>query len=93
MKLLKILLTSVRLLLTVCISLLKFLLTVSSTILGIVALIVLLVSIFFFIDGEKSDGIYALVLAWIISPWGLPMIATWCLSKLILLRDWMKLNN
>lgn len=93
MKLLKILLTPIRILLTVSISLLKFLLTVSSTILGIIAFIVLLVGIFFFIDGEKSDGIFALIFAWIISPWGLPMIATWVLSKLILFRDWMKVNN
>ena len=90
MKMIKILLTPIRILLTIAISIFKLLLSFSSTILAIIALVVLMVSIFFFIDGEKTDGIYALVLAWIISPWGLPMIATWLLSRLIIFRDWLK---
>lgn len=90
MKMIKILLTPIRILLTIAISIFKLLLSFSSTILAIIAFVVLMVSIFFFIDGEKTDGIYALVLAWIISPWGLPMIATWLLSRLIIFRDWLK---
>ena len=90
MKMVKILLTPIRIFLTVTISVFKFLLSFSSTILAIIAFIVLMVSIFFFVDGEKTDGVYALVFAWIISPWGLPMIATWLLSKLIIFRDWLK---
>ncbi len=86
----KILITPIRILLTIAISIFKLLLSFSSTILAIIAFVVLTVSIFFFIDGEKTDGIYALVLAWIISPWGLPMIATWLLSRLIIFRDWLK---
>lgn len=90
MKMIKILLTPIRILLTIAISIFKLLLSFSSTILAIISFVVLMVSIFFFIDGEKTDGIYALVLAWIISPWGLPMIATWLLSRLIIFRDWLK---
>ena len=90
MKMIKILLMPIRIFLTVTISVFKFLLSFSSTILAIIAFIVLMVSIFFFVDGEKTDGIYALVFAWIISPWGLPMIATWLLSRLIIFRDWLK---
>lgn len=90
MKMIKILLTPIRILLTIAISIFKLLLSFSSTILAIIAFIVLMVSIFFFVDGEKTDGIYALVFAWIISPWGLPMIATWLLSTLIIFRDWLK---
>ena len=90
MKMIKILLTPIRILLTIAISIFKLLLSFSSTILAIIAFIVLMVSVFFFVDGEKTDGIYALVLAWIISPWGLPMIATWLLSRLIIFRDWLK---
>lgn len=90
MKMIKILFTPIRILLTIAISIFKLLLSFSSTILAIIAFVVLMVSIFFFIDGEKTDGIYALVLAWIISPWGLPMIATWLLSRLIIFRDWLK---
>lgn len=90
MKIVKILLTPIRIFLTVTISVFKFLLSFSSTILAIIAFVVLMVGIFFFVDGEKTDGIYALVLAWIISPWGLPMIATWLLSRLIIFRDWLK---
>ncbi len=86
----KILLAPIRIFLTVTISVFKFLLSFSSTILAIIAFVVLMVGIFFFVDGEKTDGIYALVLAWIISPWGLPMIATWLLSRLIIFRDWLK---
>lgn len=90
MKMIKIFLTPVRLFLTVTISVFKFLLSISSTILAIIAFVVFIVSVFFFVDGEKTDGIYALVFAWIISPWGLPMIATWLLSRLIIFRDWLK---
>lgn len=90
MKMIKIFLTPVRLFLTVTISVFKFLLSISSTILAIIAFVVFMVSVFFFVDGEKTDGIYALVFAWIISPWGLPMIATWLLSRLIIFRDWLK---
>ena len=90
MKMIKILLMPIRIFLTVTISVFKFLLSFSSTILAIIAFIVLMVSIFFFVDGEKTDGIYALVFAWIISPWGLPMIETWLLSRLIIFRDWLK---
>ncbi len=90
MKTIKILLTPIRIFLTVTIAVFRFLLSISSTILAIIAFVVFVVSIFFFVDGEKTDGIYALVFAWIISPWGLPMIATWLLSSLIIFRDWLK---
>lgn len=90
MKMIKIFLAPVRIFLTVTISVFKFLLSISSTILAIIAFIVFMVSVFFFVDGEKTDGIYALVFAWVISPWGLPMIATWLLSRLIIFRDWLK---
>lgn len=90
MKMVKILLTPIRIFLTVIISVFKFLLSFSSTILAIIAFVVLMVGIFLFVDGEKADGIYALVFAWVISPWGLPMVATWLLSRLIIFRDWLK---
>lgn len=90
MKMIKIFLAPVRIFLTVTISVFKFLLSISSTILAIIAFVVFMVSVFFFVDGEKTDGIYALVFAWIISPWGLPMIATWLLSRLLIFRDWLK---
>lgn len=90
MKMVKILLTPIRIFLTVTISVFKFLLSFSSTILAIIAFVVLMAGIFFFVDGEKADGIYALVFAWVISPWGLPMVATWLLSRLIIFRDWLK---
>ena len=90
MKIFKIFLAPIRVLLTIAISIFKLLLTFSSTILAIIAFVVFIVSIFFFADGEKTDGIYALILAWIISPWGLPMISTWLLSRLIIFRDWLK---
>ena len=86
----KIFLAPVRIFLTVTISVFKFLLSISSTILAIIAFVVFMVSVFFFVDGEKTDGIYALVFAWIISPWGFSMIATWLLSRLIVFRDWLK---
>lgn len=90
MRMIKIFLTPIRIFLSVSISAFKLLLSFSSTILAIIAFVVFIVSVFFFIDGEKTDGIYAFVLAWIISPWGLPMIANWLLSRIILVRDWMK---
>lgn len=90
MKMIKILLAPIRIFLTVIIAIFKFLLSISSTILAIISFIVFMVSIFFFLDGEKTDGFYVLVFAWIISPWGLLMIVTWLLSRLIIFRDWLK---
>ena len=54
MKTIKILLTPIRILLTIAISIFKLLLSFSSTILAIIAFVVFMVSVFFFIDGEKK---------------------------------------
>lgn len=92
MKIFKIALTPLRLLLTLLISIFKFVLTISTTLLSVLALIALVGSFYFFFDGEKIDALFFLVFAWFISPWGLPTIATWFLSRLIIFRDWLKVN-
>lgn len=92
MKILKITLTPLRIFLTILISVFKFVLTISTTLLSIFALVSLGGSVYFFVDGEKIDALFFLLLAWFISPWGLPTIATWFLSRLIIFRDWLKAN-
>lgn len=92
MKILKITLTPLRIFLTLLISVFKFVLTISTTLLCIFALVALAGSVYFFVDGEKNDALHFLLLAWFISPWGLPTIATWFLSRLIIFRDWLKAN-
>lgn len=92
MKILKITLTPLRIFLTLLISVFKFVLTISTTLLCIFALVALAGSVYFFVDREKNDALHFLLLAWFISPWGLPTIATWFLSRLIIFRDWLKAN-
>lgn len=89
--LLKILLFPVTLILTILLSICEFLTIFSSMLLSIVAMI-------FFVLGlgsiillrETKDGIYAIVLAYLVSPYGIPMFAAWLIGKIEGLNNLLK---
>lgn len=54
-----------------------------------IAIVLVIVGIFVLVTETVKDGLLVLLLAFILSPWGLPMLGAWLLSKLILLKEWI----
>ena len=69
---------------------LAFLIWLCTLTLHISAVLLVLVSIFSFIDHDVKNGVIELAAAFALSPYGLPMIGAWLVAQLHLLRDWMK---
>ena len=57
---------------------------------NVLSVLLVLVSIFSFIDHDVKNGVIELIAAFLLSPYGLPMIGAWLVAQLHLLRDWMK---
>ena len=79
---LKILLAPVMLILAFLIWLCTLTLHISSVLLNILSVLLVLVSV--------KNGVIELVAAFLLSPYGLPMLGAWLVAQLHLLRDWMK---
>lgn len=80
---LKILATPFFLLLFCVVKLLTFLHTLAAGVLGLLALIAALCGLFAcFIGGDIASGIRVLIVALLISPFGLPLIAEWLIVRL-----------
>lgn len=90
--LLKILLFPVTLALTIIVALCRLLCIVSGTVLGIVAFVILLIGIgTVLLLGEPfMTGLKIAGLAWLISPFGLPLIATFLVELLGGFNDMLK---
>ena len=86
---LKILLAPVLLVLAFLIWLCTLTLHISAVLLNVLSVLLVLVSIFSFIDHDVKNGVIELA-AVMLSPYGLPMIGAWLVAQLHLLRDWMK---
>lgn len=86
---LKILLAPVMLVLAFLIWLCTLTLHISAVLLNILSVLLVLVSIFSFIDHNVKNGVIELA-AFVLSPYGLPMLGAWLVAQLHLLRDWMK---
>ena len=86
---LKILLAPVMLILAFLIWLCTLTLHISAVLLNVLSVLLVLVSIFSFIDHDVKNGVIELA-AVMLSPYGLPMIGAWLVAQLHLLRDWMK---
>ena len=86
---LKILLAPVMLVLAFLIWLCTLTLHISAVLLNVLSVLLVLVSIFSFIDHDVKNGVIELA-AVMLSPYGLPMIGAWLVAQLHLLRDWMK---
>lgn len=87
---LKILLAPVMLVLAFLIWLCTLTLHISAVLLNVLSVLLVLVSIFSFIDRDVKNGVIELIAAFLLSPYGLPMIGAWLVAQLHLLRDWMK---
>lgn len=79
--LLKILVAPVILLLTVAIWICVGIIYISALALGLISMVVALLGVAVLITYSPQNGIILLVMAFLISPYGLPMAAIWLLSK------------
>ena len=66
---------------------LKFIISVSGMILGILSFLVVLGSLAALIQKDETTFIQALVIAFLISPYGLPKIALWVTEYIEFARD------
>ena len=82
----RILLAPALLLLTVIIFLLALLLALSTRVLAIISSLGVILSLLLFATGDYKNGGIFLLLAWLISPIGLPLIAEWLWRGLDTLR-------
>ena len=86
---LRILLVPIVLLLTINIFALALLLAISTRALAVVSSLGVTLSLLLFITGDHKNGGIFLLLTWIISPLGLPMIAEWLWKRLDNIRGVM----
>jgi len=78
---LKILMAPVLLALTLFIWICVGIVYLSGLVLGLVSTIIAFLGVVMLIVGPRQNGIIALVMAFLISPFGLPMAAIWLLGK------------
>lgn len=86
----KIILFPIILLLSILISFLKFIIRVSGMILEILLFLVVLSSIAALVQKDTTTFIQALIIAFLISPYGLPKIALWVTAYIEFARDRLK---
>lgn len=80
--LLRIILFPIILILSLLIAFSKFIVTFGGTILGLFSFLVIPGVLACIIQGEVKLGIEALIIAFLISPYGLPKIAMWMVAYL-----------
>lgn len=79
---LKILLFPIILLLTVFVAACRFLCAFSTAVLSILAFVIFAIALgTMILLGEFWEGVKITVLAWLISPYGIPMFASWLVEK------------
>lgn len=90
--LIKILLFPITLILTVLILFFDFVCLFSTAVLSILSFVVFMIALgTIFILRETSEGIRIIVLAYLISPYGIPMFAAWLIAKIEGLNNMLKL--
>lgn len=84
---LKILLFPVVLVLTIFIAICRFLCTFSTVLLSIIAFLIFAfaVATMIFLH-DVPNGLKVLVLAWLLSPYGIPLFASWLVEKVDVLN-------
>lgn len=75
--LLRILLFPVTLLMTLLLVPLALLLALSTRVLAMLSSICVTLAVLLFLSGNSQNGVIFLLLAWLISPYGLPLAAEW----------------
>ena len=68
---------------------LTFVMAVSSTVLGIVSAFLGLLAVLTCFALSWQNGLGMLVVAWLVSPLGIPLAAAWALGGLEKLEDWV----
>lgn len=89
--LLKILVAPVMVILAFIIWIFTLATHISAVILNILSVLLVITSLIMFIE-QRSIGsaIVSLVIAFLLSPYGLPMAAAWLIAQLMYFRDWIK---
>ena len=91
--LLKILFAPVMLVLILVVHFAAFLLSVSAGIFALAGTVFAILAAIIFFAVNRTNGIIVLVFAFLISPFGLPMLVMWLLGKLqdlrYALQDWL----
>lgn len=78
----KILLFPVTLVLTVLVLFFQFVCLIGTTLLSILAFLIAVVALgILLFSGQPTEGFKYLIIAFCISPYGIPMLATWLISK------------
>ena len=87
--LLGILLGPVVLVLKLLVLFLTFVMAVSSTVLGIASALLGLLVVLVWFALSWQNGLGMLIVAWLVSPLGIPLAAAWALGRLEKLEDWL----
>ncbi len=88
--LLRIILAPVMLVLKIIILFLIFTISISSSLLGLAAGLLVPFGILGFFVADKTSGIIVLVVAFLISPYGIPLAADWLLNRVDDLWCWFQ---
>jgi hypothetical protein len=67
---------------TIATAFFSFILSVSGVIFGIASTLVFIISVALFVTGQTAGGIAFLIIAFLVSPFGLPALAGWFAGKL-----------
>ena len=68
---------------------LMFVMAVSSTVLGVVSALLGLLAVLTCFALSWQNGLGMLIVAWLVSPVGIPLAAAWALGGLEKLEDWV----
>lgn len=80
----------VILIMSIMIAFSKFVVSISGVILGLFAFLIVLGSLACFVQNDPTTGIQALIIAFLLSPYGLPKIAIWIIAYLEYGKDRLK---
>lgn len=88
--LLKIVLFPITIILSILIAFLNFLIAASSIILSIISFVIFIAALASFIQKDVVTGIQGLVIAFLLSPFGLPKVASYIVGALQVANEFIK---
>lgn len=80
----------VILIMSIIIAFSKFIVSISGVILGLFAFLIVLGSLACFVQNDPTTGIQALIIAFLLSPYGLLKLAVWIMAYLEYGKDRLK---
>ncbi|WP_300281967.1 CD1845 family protein [Peptacetobacter sp.] len=87
---LKTILFPVILIMSIILAFAKFIVSISGVLLGLFSFLIILGALACFVQSDIDTGIQALIIAFILSPYGLPKIAVWIIAFLEYGKDKLK---